>query len=69
VTTDLDDPQVVAAELRRRGLPVHRATDEIRTDDRLRELFRLARLGGWRPGSPPKARYINRGRLLEADQP
>lgn len=63
---NLDDPQTVAAELRRRGLPVHRAGDVIGTDERLHELFGLARLGGWMPDRPPKPRWINRGRLIAA---
>ncbi|MET0417302.1 MAG: hypothetical protein ABW022_14920 [Actinoplanes sp.] len=62
--TDLDDPQAVAAELRRRGLPVYRAGEVMGSDDRLRELFGLARLRGWTPDRSPRAKHINRGRLL-----
>lgn len=65
---DLDDPQAVAAELRRRGLPVHHRDDIIGTDERLREIFTSARLGGWTPGQAPKPRFINRGRLVAADE-
>lgn len=61
--TDLDDPQAVAAELLRLGLPVHRRNDIIGTDARLRELFTAARRGGWQGDGPPKPRHINRGRL------
>lgn len=64
--TDLDDPQAVASELRRRNLPVFRNGETIGSDERLRELFTLARVGGWTPDRAPKARFINRGRLIAA---
>lgn len=68
MTCDLNDPQAVSAEPSRRGLPVFRNGDVIGTDARLRELFTLAGLGGWATGqSGPKARHINRARLLKAD--
>jgi hypothetical protein len=65
--TDLDDPQAVAAELRRRGLPVHRADDLMRTDTQLHAVYRWARLSGWTAttGRAPRPRHINRGHLIE----
>ncbi|MFC7276248.1 hypothetical protein ACFQS1_19825 [Paractinoplanes rhizophilus] len=59
-----EDPQVVASELRRRGLPVHRADDVIGTDEQLREIFTSARLGGWDGTRAPRPRHINLGRLI-----
>lgn len=66
---NLNDPQAVAAELHRRGLPVYRNGDCIHTDERLREIFASARIGGWDRTRPPRPRHINRGRLITADQP
>lgn len=63
---DLDDPQQVAAELRRRGIPVHRNGELLGSDERLREVFTSARIGGWKPDRAPRARHINRGRLIAA---
>ncbi len=64
--TDLDNPQAVAAELRRLGLPVYRADEVMGSDERLREMFASARRGGWTRDMPLKPRYINRGRLMDA---
>ncbi len=66
--TDLNDPQAVAAELRRLGLPVYRSGEVMGTDERLREMFASARRGGWTVGLPLKPRHINRGRLLTVRQ-
>lgn len=63
---DWTNPAHVAAELRRRGLPVFTTRDVIHTDERLAEWNRLARLGGRAAGEYMRAKYVNRGRLLEA---
>lgn len=63
---NLDNPAAVADELRRRGLEVHKHSTIIGSDARLAEIFRSARRGGWTSDQVFYARYVNRGRLMEA---
>jgi hypothetical protein len=61
---NLDDPQAVAAELRRLGLPVMRTGEAVGYN--AAEVFSSARWGGWDKVNPPKAHHVNRGRLMKA---
>lgn len=65
--TDLNDPQWVAAELKRRGIrPV--VDGEAYRPDSHDDLSRWARLGGGQDGDLMTADLVNRGRLVEAMQ-